>query len=221
MYPSEGMISDWNEHNDHADGATDDHDGEPDADGPPDNHVQHRCPDCGVARGRRHAPNCDVARCGMTGGQRFCCPYADDKDHDCGSDIWTGVWPVNGVQAFRDRQEFGSIARPGFIAPDLLARCTGDQSCPVHPGAMPHVGGELFPVARDPALDTVSRAEHLAALARVRADGRRAHAMVCRVIRQAAQEWLDAGNIPEVMLRLVMRTLEAEENIVAAELDQP
>lgn len=216
MMPSESMISDWNEHNDHAEDGAD-----LDEDGPADNVVQERCPDCGVAVGRRHAPNCDVARCGMTGQQRFHCAHADDKDHACGSDIWTGVWPESGVDAFRERQKSAAFlpAAPVPLVP--LARCTGDRLCPVHPGTMPHVGGELFPVARDPALDTVSRAEHLEALERVRRSGRHAHAAVCRAIRVTAQSWLDAGNDPRVMLALVMRTLLAEESAVADELERP
>ena len=49
-----------------------------------------RCPDCGVAPGKIHHGHCDVARCLVTGGQRFSC-WGDHDD--CGHDTWTGEWP--------------------------------------------------------------------------------------------------------------------------------
>lgn len=78
------------------------------------------CRDCGVAVGLPHETGCVVARCLWTGQQRIqcdgglaaeCCKALrdsdhadladelayhlslDDPDHDCGEDVWTGVWP--------------------------------------------------------------------------------------------------------------------------------
>lgn len=46
------------------------------------------CPDCGVAKGKKHSGGCDVARCLSCGGQRLSC---DCKEP--GEDIWDGLWP--------------------------------------------------------------------------------------------------------------------------------
>lgn len=48
------------------------------------------CPECGVAPGRPHAVDCDIARCLYHGGQRWRC---QPGWHDCGQDVWTGQWP--------------------------------------------------------------------------------------------------------------------------------
>jgi hypothetical protein len=47
------------------------------------------CYDCGVEPGEPHDAGCDIARCLMTGEQRL----GYERDHDCGQDAWTGVWP--------------------------------------------------------------------------------------------------------------------------------
>jgi hypothetical protein len=75
------------------------------------------CPDCVAAIGKKHDDGCDVARCLWDGGQRFSCDYAldytdepesdpmviDPSDpHDCGEDVWTGMWP-----GYREAIEFG------------------------------------------------------------------------------------------------------------------
>jgi hypothetical protein len=52
--------------------------------------TMRNCPDCDVAPGQPHDPNCDVARCLATGGQRL---GHGDEEHDCGNDVWTGQWP--------------------------------------------------------------------------------------------------------------------------------
>jgi hypothetical protein len=57
------------------------------------------CPDCGEVIGEQHWPDCDVARCLATGGQRLLC---DGAGHDCGRDVWTGLWPGDA-----ECQEFG------------------------------------------------------------------------------------------------------------------
>ncbi len=78
------------------------------------------CRDCGAPIGQPHQDGCDIARCLWTGIQRIQCAGGltaevckvlheadrgdladelaeyhglDDPDHDCGNDIWTGVWP--------------------------------------------------------------------------------------------------------------------------------
>ena len=47
------------------------------------------CNDCGAEPGGEHLDACDVARCLVTGLQRLMC----DAGHECGQDVWTGVWP--------------------------------------------------------------------------------------------------------------------------------
>lgn len=59
------------------------------------------CPDCAVEPSEEHCDYCDVARCLATGGQRLSCL----GDHDCGHDVWTGVWP-----GMDEATEFGWFA---------------------------------------------------------------------------------------------------------------
>jgi hypothetical protein len=81
----------------------------------------NRCPDCAVAPGKIHHGYCDVARCLVTGGQRFSCW----GDHDCGHDTWTGEWP-----GYAEATEFGWFA--------LLVSGQGWVSVPPGtPGAIP------------------------------------------------------------------------------------
>lgn len=78
------------------------------------------CHDCAAEVGTPHEDGCDVARCLWTGMQRLqcvgglaaeCCKVLreakrydlaeelahyldlDGPEHDCGRDVWTGVWP--------------------------------------------------------------------------------------------------------------------------------
>lgn len=76
----------------------------------------HACRDCGAQVGQPHDHGCDVERCQYTGMQwiacggtsDFGCCCEDDNGydadgytvhtcgqvpHDCGSEVWTGVWP--------------------------------------------------------------------------------------------------------------------------------
>jgi hypothetical protein len=81
---------------------------------------QHPCNDCGAEIGQPHDGGCDVRRCMWTGEQGIqcglgltadCCRVLreagrddlaealayhlglDDPEHDCGEDVWTGIWP--------------------------------------------------------------------------------------------------------------------------------
>jgi hypothetical protein len=54
------------------------------------------CPDCAVTVGEAHDDGCDVARCLETGHQRLSCRIP----HDCGADVWSGVWPGSEEAAF-------------------------------------------------------------------------------------------------------------------------
>jgi hypothetical protein len=74
---------------------------------------QPRCPDCAVAVGEPHLSDpvngaCDIARCLVTGLQRWGCQH----DHDCGRDIWTGFRPGQ-----LDCERLGFMQGNGF--PDL------------------------------------------------------------------------------------------------------
>jgi hypothetical protein len=69
------------------------------------------CLDCGATVGAPHTDGCDVARCLYDGGQRLMHEMvggspivvmgfggipiidADPNSHDCGRDVWTGLWP--------------------------------------------------------------------------------------------------------------------------------
>jgi hypothetical protein len=48
------------------------------------------CPDCGAPVNAPHTEGCDVARCLFNGEQRVA---HDSNSHDCGRDVWTGLWP--------------------------------------------------------------------------------------------------------------------------------
>lgn len=68
------------------------------------------CHDCDVPPGIPHASGCDVARCLWDGGQRLQCEMfgVDSPIHNCGLDIWTGMWPGE-MECF----EFGFIREDG------------------------------------------------------------------------------------------------------------
>lgn len=74
------------------------------------------CTDCGTPLGAEHLDGCDVARCLHNGLQRIQCDggecdedcenttvgygrayhddyHGEDGPHDCGREIWDGVWP--------------------------------------------------------------------------------------------------------------------------------
>jgi hypothetical protein len=105
--------------------------------------VAGRCPQCGVAIYREHEQGCSVARCLHDGRQRLLHEMAAGtptmtevngefrwrvaKDgHDCGKDIWTGLWP--GVA---ECEEYGLFC---YFGPDFGEQ--GWQRCgPDHPGA--------------------------------------------------------------------------------------
>lgn len=88
-----------------------------------DCHRDRPCDDCAVERGQQHEHGCDVERCMYTGGQWIACGgYTDEygspvcecadlendgangrtvhvcgaRPHDCGSQVWDGVWPGYG-----------------------------------------------------------------------------------------------------------------------------
>lgn len=108
------------------------------------------CGDCGVMPGTAHEPGCDVARCMWTGVQAIQCELGmiaevcralrsaervdladalawyhslDDLAHDCGEDIWIGVWPGK-----QDAADLGWFA---YFGPPWI-RCSRD-----YPGASP------------------------------------------------------------------------------------
>lgn len=82
------------------------------------------CPDCGIECNQAHDEGCDVARCLWTGGQRLQCEHWD-PGHDCGQDLWDGVWG-----ATAECVEFGWYC---YFVPNL-----GFVPCrPDHPGATP------------------------------------------------------------------------------------
>jgi hypothetical protein len=58
-----------------------------------DCHWDRPCGDCAAELGQPHADGCDVARCMRTGEQRIAC----NGRHDCGSQIWEGMWPGQDV----------------------------------------------------------------------------------------------------------------------------
>jgi len=51
--------------------------------------IQKNCPGCGVSIGVFHTDNCDVARCALTGHQRW---GDSHTDYDCNT-VWYGIWP--------------------------------------------------------------------------------------------------------------------------------
>lgn len=100
------------------------------------------CHDCAAAVGQPHTDGCDTARCLWTGGQRLQCemgtgiildPDPDSEavllttgprpDHDCGHEVWTGVWP--GVA---ECQEFGWYCY--FVPKAGWVRCEKDDPHP-------------------------------------------------------------------------------------------
>lgn len=44
----------------------------------PDSSMVPFCPDCNVAQGELHVPECDVERCPCCDGQAISCPCSDD-----------------------------------------------------------------------------------------------------------------------------------------------
>lgn len=117
------------------------------------------CPDCGVAPGEEHLDvGCDVARCLAFGGQRLSCemgvaaflqaeygkPFTGAEEHDCGRDVWTGVWP--GVA---ECIEFGWYAyfeepKPGQQY-GRWVQCSAD-----HPKAQPNLNRLIEDAVWDP-----------------------------------------------------------------------
>lgn len=57
--------------------------------------LREKCPDCGIGVSEEHSDGCDVARCLWTGLQRLSCEVFNTRgdDHDCGLDVWSGLWP--------------------------------------------------------------------------------------------------------------------------------
>jgi hypothetical protein len=47
------------------------------------------CPDCQVAPGELHKPDCCVERCPECGGQRITCECETERPRD----LWSGEWP--------------------------------------------------------------------------------------------------------------------------------
>lgn len=88
------------------------------------------CPDCGVEIGQPHEDGCDVARCLSTGQQRLMCPAPHSGFHDCGQEIWTGLWP--GTAECRDLgwfcywrdpapgEQYGEFVRCSADHPDAI-----------------------------------------------------------------------------------------------------
>jgi hypothetical protein len=73
------------------------------------------CGDCAVKPGEPHTDGCDVARCVVTGYQRLACT----GHHDCGRNIWTGIWPGEA-----ECREFGWLRASGH--PDLNRLHSGE-----------------------------------------------------------------------------------------------
>ncbi|WP_019584160.1 hypothetical protein [Thioalkalivibrio sp. ALE16] len=70
------------------------------------------CPDCNVAPGEYHEPDCDVERCPACGFQLLSCGCAI---HDCPPVPWMGEWPGEA-----ECREFGwTITINGREEPDL------------------------------------------------------------------------------------------------------
>lgn len=206
-YPSERLMEDWAIHQDHAE------------DIPPDG-LEHNCPDCWAAKGETHGGGCDVARCQVTGRQRLSCPaFGTEGAHDCGMNVWTGEWPADGIpQTYvgpLTPEAVASLARVGrdFVpmtratrGPDILRKCNGDRDCPVHPGALPHDSGELFPVRRDDSLRIMSVVDHHDAMTRTI----HAHRGLLADVARVAREELAAGSSVSLVLAATLRRLDAE-----------
>ena len=91
------------------------------------------CRDCGAAVGYAHDEGCDVARCLATGGQRQSCPGYGTGLHDCGRQVWDGLWPGE-----RECVDFGWYSR--FVPDEGWLQCGPD-----YPDASP----DLDRLARD------------------------------------------------------------------------
>lgn len=120
----------------------------------------HACRDCGARVGQPHDHGCCVERCQFTGLQwiacdraEFSCDCEDDNGydadghtihtcgqvpHDCGSEVWTGVWP-----GYAEAIEYGRFVHIAPIAERTIGSFTiparrGWVSCePDDPGATP------------------------------------------------------------------------------------
>lgn len=51
--------------------------------------LRENCPDCSVSIGEFHQEGCDIARCALTGRQRW---GDDHNEYDCNT-VWQGIWP--------------------------------------------------------------------------------------------------------------------------------
>lgn len=120
---------------------------------PPELREPKICGDCGVQPGQPHEDGCDVARCMWDGGQAIQCEglfaehvrvlaeagredlakeleyhlSIDDRDHDCGQDIWSGLWP--GIVECREL-DLWCYWGPDFGEETGWVRCDSE-----HPGA--------------------------------------------------------------------------------------
>lgn len=95
------------------------------------------CGDCGAVVGEAHSDGCDVARCLATGLQRIACEHP----HDCGEDVWTGVWPGT-----EDAERLGWFS---YWNDSMCrwVRCGAD-----HPGAGPDLNALAVNARWNPAL---------------------------------------------------------------------
>lgn len=91
---------------------------------------ERKCPDCYADVGGEHTDGCDVARCPQTGLQRLSC----DGEHDCGSDVWAGVWPGS-VEAHRYGVDLNTLMGSGRFAWDVGGESGGRGS---HSGRKRH-----------------------------------------------------------------------------------
>lgn len=54
------------------------------------------CHDCGISKGGKHHPGCDMERCPRCGGQLISCSCWDEIIEIKDSDIWVGLKPEEG-----------------------------------------------------------------------------------------------------------------------------